>query len=171
MALIAYFGFWPVPVEPVSWDVPIAPGYAGAHAPNNRLAGLHSIALGGEEGPEHVVLARDGKLYASMVSGTILRMDPDGSAREVFVNTGGRVLGFDFDVAGSLIAADAMRGVLAIAPDRTITVLIGATKGGAVSYPNSLVVAGSGVFPSMDSEMRRLHNPQTAMLKMLSCTL
>lgn len=154
VALIAYFGFWPVPIEPVSWDAPIAPGYTGVHAPNNRLAGLHVIALGGEEGPEHVVLARDGKLYASMASGAVLRMNSDGSARDVFVNTGGRVLGFDFDAAGNLIAADAMRGVLAIAPDRTITVLIGATNGGAVSYPNSLVVAGSGKIYFTDSSAR-----------------
>jgi hypothetical protein len=32
-----------------------------------------------------------------MASGNIVRMNPDGSAQEVFANTGGRVLGFDFD--------------------------------------------------------------------------
>ncbi len=154
MALVAYLGFWPVPIAPVSWNAPTAPGYAGVHAPNNRLAGLQSIVLGSEEGPEHVVLAHDGKLYASMASGAILRMNPDGTTQELFVNTGGRVLGFDFDAAGNLIAADAMRGVLTIAPDRTITVLIGAANGDAVSYPNSLVVAGSGKVYFTDSSAR-----------------
>ena len=54
------------------------------------------IALGAEEGPEHFVLARDGKLYAGPASGNIERMNPDGSAQEVFANTGGRVPGFSF---------------------------------------------------------------------------
>lgn len=155
MALVVYLGFWPVPISPVSWDAPSAPGYTGVHAPNNRLAGLQLIALGDEEGPEHVALARDGKLYASMASGAILRMNPDGTAQEMFVNTGGRVLGFDFDADGNLIAADAMRGVLMIAPDRAITVLISAANGDAVSYPNSLAVAGgSGKIYFTDSSAR-----------------
>jgi hypothetical protein len=52
------------------------------------VANLQIIPLGLEEGPEHVVLARGGKLYAAMASGNILRMNPDGSAQEVFANTG-----------------------------------------------------------------------------------
>ena len=84
-----------MPVQPVSWKALPAPGYSGPHAVNERLANLQIIPLGTEEGPEHVVLARDGKLYAALASGNILRMNPDGSAQEVFANTGGRVLGFD----------------------------------------------------------------------------
>lgn len=154
LAMAAYLAFWPVPIEPVSWNAPAAPGYTGPHAPNNRLAGLQLIALGDEEGPEHVALARDGKLYASMASGAILRMNPDGSAQEVFVNTGGRVLGFDFDAAGNLIAADAMRGVLTIAPDRTIRMLADTVNGDPVRYPNSVVVASSGKIYLTDSSAR-----------------
>jgi len=40
-------------------------------------------------------LGPNGKLYAAVVSGNILSMDPDGTAQEVFANTGGQVLGFD----------------------------------------------------------------------------
>ncbi len=50
-----------------------------------------------------------------MENGDILRMDPDGAKQEVFANTGGRVLGFDFDAGGRMIAADPMKGLLAIA--------------------------------------------------------
>jgi sugar lactone lactonase YvrE len=98
-----------VPVEPVAWEGPKAPGYIGAHAVNQRLAGLQSIALGGDEGPEHVVL-RDGWLYSAVASGAILRMKPDGSAREEVVRTGGRPLGFDFDANGAMIIADPLHG-------------------------------------------------------------
>ena len=155
LALVAYLGLWPVPVEPVSWSAPVAPGYTGAHAPNDRLAHLNIIPLGGEEGPEHVALARDGKLYAAVVSGNILRMEPDGSAQEVFVNTSGRVLGFDFDAAGNLIAADAMRGLLSIGPDRRISVLADKVGGDApILYANSVVVAGNGKIYFSDSSTR-----------------
>ena len=153
-ALLAYLCLWPVPVRPVAWQSPAAPGYVGAHAVNQRLAGLQLISLGGDVGPEHVVLARDGKLYAAVASGNILRMNPDGSAREVFVNTGGRVLGFDFDAAGNLVAADAIRGLLSIAPDRTITVLADKVGTAPIRYADAVVVAGDGRIYFTDASMR-----------------
>ena len=153
-ALLAYLCLWPVPVRPVAWQSPAAPGYVGAHAVNQRLAGLQLISLGADVGPEHVVLARDGKLYAAVASGNILRMNPDGSAREVFVNTGGRVLGFDFDAAGNLVAADAIRGLLSIAPDRTITVLADKVGTAPIRYADAVVVAGDGRIYFTDASMR-----------------
>jgi sugar lactone lactonase YvrE len=112
------------------------------------------IALGPEEGPEHIVLARDGKLYAAVASGRILRMSPDGSAQEVFVDTGGRVLGFDFDAAGNLIAADAMKGLLAVGPDRRISVLADKVGDDPIRYADAVVVAGNGRIFFSDASMR-----------------
>jgi sugar lactone lactonase YvrE len=154
LALVAYLGMWPVPVEPVGWSAPKAPGYTGPHAPNSRLSGLQMIDVGGEEGPEHIAGGPDGKLYAAMASGRILRMQPDGSAREVFGDTRGRVLGFDFDAAGNLIAADAMRGLLVVAPDRRITVLADKVGGDPIRYANSVVVAGNGRIYFTDASQR-----------------
>jgi sugar lactone lactonase YvrE len=144
VALAAYLALWPVPIRAVSWQAPQAPGYVGAHAANSKLAGLTLIALGVDAGPEHVVLARDGKLYAAVASGNIVRMNPDGTAQEVFVNTGGRVLGFDFDGGGRIIAADAVRGLLAIGPDRKVTVLADQVGGDPIRYADAVVVARSG---------------------------
>ena len=155
LALAAYFLLWPVPVEPVAWKAPPDPGYGGAHARNQHLAGLQLISLGNEEGPEHVVLARDGRLYAAVASGNILRMKPDGSAQEVFANTGGRVLGFDFDATGNLIAADAIKGLLAIAPDRKITVLADRVgDNDPIRYADAVVVAGNGKIYFSDASTR-----------------
>ena len=154
LALVAYLAFWPVPIDPVSWKAPAAPGYVGPHAVNQKLAGLKMIDLGGEEGPEHIVLARDGKLYTTVLSGNILRMNPDGSGREVFANTGGRVLGFDFDAAGNLIAADAVKGLLSISPDRKITVLTDAVGSDPIRYADAVVVARNGKIYLSDASTR-----------------
>ena len=154
LALMAYLALWPVPIQPVSWKAPAASGYVGPHAANQKLAGLKMIDLGGEEGPEHVVLARDGKLYTTVLSGNILRMNPDGSGREVFANTGGRVLGFDFDAAGNLIAADAVKGLLSISPDRKITVLTDAVGGDPIRYADAVVVARNGKMYLSDASTR-----------------
>ena len=154
LALTAYLSLWPVPVEPVSWQAPAAPGYTGPHAANNRLSGIRLIDLGDETGPEHVALARDGKLYAAMASGNIVRMNPDGTAQEVFVNTGGRVLGFGFDATGNLIVADAMKGLLSIGPDRAVCVLINTVNGNPIRYANAVTVAANGKIYFTDASTR-----------------
>ena len=144
VALVAYLSLWPVPIKAVAWKAPAAPGYVGAHAANQRLARLSLMSLGTEAGPEHIVLARDGKLYAAVASGRITRMNPDGSAQEIFAETGGRVLGFDFDATGNLIAADAIHGLLAISPNRKVTLLTNQGGGQPVRYADAVVVARSG---------------------------
>ena len=164
--LVLYLVAWPVPVEPVVWEAKSAPGYSGPHAANNKLANLKLIALGStanpEEGPEHIVLAKDGKLYTTVASGNILRMAPDGSGQEVFANTGGRVLGFDFDAAGNLIAADAVKGLLSISPDKKVTVLtdkVMISAGGTpvadpIRYADAVVVATNGKMYFSDASTR-----------------
>jgi sugar lactone lactonase YvrE len=151
---IAYFAFAPVPVEAVTWQAPEAPGYVGPHAPNTKLAGLRQLSIGGEEGPEHVLIGPDGKLYAAVASGAILRMNPDGSALEKWVDTGGRVLGFDFDARGRLIAADAMRGLLAIDPDGKIEVLADKVGDDPIRYADAVVVAKNGKVYFTDASRR-----------------
>jgi len=153
-AAVLYLLAWPVPIRPVAWEAPAEPGYAGPHAVNTRLAKLQMIDLKGEVGPEHIVFGKDGKLYTTVASGNILRMDADGSQQQVFANTGGRVLGFDFDAQGQLIAADAMKGLLSIAPDGKITLLADQAGGAPILYANSVVVAKSGKIYFSDASGR-----------------
>lgn len=154
LALVAYLLLWPVPVRPVSWPASAAPGYVDAHAPNQRLAGLQLIDLGAEEGPEHVAFGPDGKLYAAVVSGALLRMNADGSAQQVFASTGGRVLGFAFDAAGNLIAADAYKGLVEIAPDGKARVLADKVGADPLRYVNAVIVAHNGLVYFTDSSTR-----------------
>ena len=154
VAVAAYLAAWPVPIQPVAWTAPAAPGYQGVHAPNQRLAQLNIIDLKGEVGPEHIAFGKDGKLYTTVLSGNILRMNPDGSGQEVFANTGGRVLGFDFDAAGHLIAADAVKGLLSIAPDGKVTVLADKVDGDPIRYADAVVVAQNGKMYLSDASTR-----------------
>jgi sugar lactone lactonase YvrE len=151
----AYLCLWPVPAEPVSWPAPTPPGYTGAHAPNTRLAELRTIDIKDEFGPEHIAIGPDGKLYAAMTSGSLLRMDPDGRSQEVFANTGGRVLGFDFDAEGRMIAADAMKGLLVITADARVAVLADRiSSDDPIRYANSIVVAPNGTIYFTDASGR-----------------
>lgn len=154
LGLVGYLALWPVPVAPVSWVAPAAPGYGGVHAPNQGLAGLQLISLGAEAGPEHIAIGPDAKLYAAVASGKLLRMNVDGSAQEVFARTSGRILGFAFDGAGNVIAADAVLGLLAIAPGGNVRVLVDEADGRPIGYANSVVVAGSGLVYFTDASTR-----------------
>jgi len=153
-AVVLYLCFWPVPAEPRSWTSPESQGYAGLHARNTRLANLQRIPLGGEQGPEHIAIGPDGKLYAAVASGNILRMNPDGSAQAVFARTGGRVLGFDFDSSGNLIAADAVKGLLSINPAGKVSVLADHVDGDPIRYADAVVVAADGMLYFSDASRR-----------------
>ncbi len=168
-ALGAYLLLWPVPIEPASWSAPKAPGYAGPHAANTRLATLRHLALGGDVGPEHVVVREEGGqtwiwmavVRADHTGGRIIRMKPDGSGREVIVDTGGRPLGFDFDAQGALVVADPMfgkhGGLLRVAgrgAAAKIEVLTDAVDGDALRYVDAAVIAKNGRVYFSDASRR-----------------
>jgi sugar lactone lactonase YvrE len=154
-ALAAYLLLWPVAIDPVPWAAPPPPGYSGPHLVNDKLKGLTLIALPpGESGPEHIAVGKDGKLYAAVASGKVLRMNLDGSGAETYADTGGRVLGFAFDAAGRLIAADAIKGLLAVNPDRTVAVLADTADGAPIRYADAVVVARSGLIYLSGASMR-----------------
>lgn len=152
--LLAYLSFWPVPIDPVQWIPPKFEGYTGPHAVNTKLANLQMIPMNGEEGPEQIVIGKDGKLYTTVAGGKILRMNQDGSGQEVFVKTGGRVLGFDFDANGNLIAADVDHGLISISPDKKITVLTHEVGGDPIRYADAVALAKSGKIYFSDASTR-----------------
>ena len=115
---------------------------------------MRLLSVAPEIGPEHIAFGPDGKLYTGVLSGAILRMDPDGRNVETFVNTGGRPLGLDFDATGQLIVADALRGLLVVEPGGRVSVLEGALTQGPVEYADAVQVARDGRILFTDASQR-----------------
>ncbi len=153
-AAASYLLLWPVPIEPQAWQAPRFGGYAAPHARNQRLAAATSLAIGAEVGPEHIEFGPDGMLYTGVLSGKILRMNPDGSGIETVADTGGRPLGLAFDAAGRLIVADALRGLLAIESDGHVIGLAGTADGTPILYADAVTVASDGRIIFTDATSR-----------------
>lgn len=152
---VAYLLLAPVVIEPQGWQTRAEPGYVGPHQVNQGLANLKLIDIHGEVGPEHIAMGPDGKLYATVASGKILRMQPDGSQFEVWLETRGRPLGIDFDAQGRAIVADAMLGLLAIDTNGKMSSLLAAlAPDDTVAFANSVVVAKTGKIYFSDASRR-----------------
>ncbi len=117
LALLAYLLLWPVPIDPVAWTPPPAPGWTGVYAENRALSAAERIAEGQGLGPEAVTIGPDGRVYTGYLDGRVVAIEPQGGSVEVLENTGGRPLGLSFGPDGTLWIADAVRGLMALAPD------------------------------------------------------
>jgi sugar lactone lactonase YvrE len=176
LVALAYLLWWPVPIEPVAWQAPAFAGYTGPYARNDRLASARAIPVAPDVGPEHIAFGPDGRLYTGVLSGSVLRMNADGSGLETFVNTGGRPLGLDFTGSGSLVVADAVRGLLEVRPDRSVTVLADRLDGSPILYADAVAVAANGYVYLTDAtgrfSPRQLGTFQAALFDVMehSCT-
>jgi sugar lactone lactonase YvrE len=143
--LAAYLLGWPVAIDPVAWQPASDPWLTGPFAGSQPFTGLQQPIPDLGEGPEAVAHGPDGFLYTGLQDGRIVRFRPDGEGgAELVAQTGGRPLGLRFDGHGHLIVADAFQGLLAVAPDRTITVLVETVDGQRLRFPNALDIAADG---------------------------
>ncbi len=172
----AYLCLWPVPVEPVAWQAPPAPGYVGVHAVNQRLSELAHAPLGDYIGPEDVTLGPDGWLYIAVEGGHILRLRPPASTGgdeatattdwqlERFASTGGRPLGLAFAPAGAtlpagwtesdLVVADAYIGLLRIDSRGEVELLTDEAAGRAIKYADGVDIDSQGIIYFTDASTR-----------------
>jgi sugar lactone lactonase YvrE len=147
--ILAYLLSWPVPIDPVIWR----PAANPRMVPNSCLSGIRSLPDIGP-GPESVAIGPDGRLYTGLQDGRVVRMLADGSGVETFVQTGGRPLGMKCDAGGNLIVADAFRGLLAVSPERKVTVLADRVNGVRMLFPNDLAIAADGTVWFSDASRR-----------------
>ena len=101
-----------------------------------------------------MLAAANGDLYAGLASGHIVRIDPATGASTILAHTGGRPLGMAFDSAGQLIVADAIKGLLSIAPDGKSTLLLAVSAQGPLHFPNAVAISANGNIYISDSSMR-----------------
>jgi sugar lactone lactonase YvrE len=155
---VLYLLFWPVPISPVAWTPPPAPPLTGPYQQNSLLAKTERLSLGTGNpkagagfGPEDVALDAQGRIYTGLDDGRLMRLQADGTRPEVFANTQGRPLGLAFDPSGNLIVADAIKGLLSIARDGSLSVLTNAAAGVPFGCTNDLDVAADGTIYFTDA--------------------
>jgi len=90
----------------------------------------------------------------ALADGRIMRLQADGTHPEVFSNTRGRPLGLAFDISGNLIVADAIKGLLSIAPDGSVSVLTTGADGVPFGCTNDLDVAADGTIYFTDASSK-----------------
>lgn len=143
-----YLAAWPVPFDPVAWSPPPAPSLP----PNDALARAERFGRD-LPGPEGIAIDREGRIFAGLKDGRIVRVARDGSA-VTLANTGGRPLGMQFDAAGRLIVCDAVKGLLAVSPDGSIRVLSTEQGGLPFRFVDDLDIAPDGTIYFTDASHR-----------------
>lgn len=144
LAAIVYLLVAPVPIEPVAWTPPTAPALTGQYEQNTRLSQVQRMSLGDGHSAEDVAFDSEGRIYAGLDDGRIIRLQASGIEPHVFSNTEGRPLGLAFDKTGNLIVADAIKGLLAIDKNGAVRVLVTEADGAKFGCLNDLDVAADG---------------------------
>lgn len=92
-------------------------GSDSPYAVNDRLSHAEAIGLNEVEGPEDVILDREGRLYGGTRQGWILRFSGEHfEKRELFARTGGRPLGLAFDRDDNLVVCVSGMGLYGVRP-------------------------------------------------------
>lgn len=151
----AYFLFWPIAIDPVAWTPSPNPGLTGQFAQKSGFDSLENLVPGVGLGPEDVTMGPDGYFYTGLQDGRIVRFKPeDGGRSELVVNTGGRPLGMKFDARGNLIVCDAFKGLISVAADRKVSVLVESINGKKMLFPDDIDIALDGKIWFSDASQR-----------------
>jgi len=129
-------------IEPVVWQPPKAPPRARQKASGSFALDVFDVP---GAGPEDVVLAEDGHVFAGLSDGRILRVSPDGRHVDTVADTGGRPLGIEIDADGELLVCDARLGVLRVDPrGRHVSTLVDRIDGTPMVFCNNGAIAPGG---------------------------
>jgi len=150
---IGYLIFWPIDVEPVTWQAPEDKGYTGVFQKNQNLQNPEKLSLQGFTGPEDIAIDSQGRIYAATQQG-IVRMDAGGLNPELWAETGGRPLGIDFDLDGNLIVADGYKGLISISPLAEITLLTSSADDISIGFADDVDVAENGMIYFSDASTK-----------------
>lgn len=122
--------------------------------PRKRL-----ISLPGE-GPEDVVVDREGKLIVGVNDGRVLRVDPMNGSVQELANTGGRPLGLEVLPNGHILICDSPKGLLELDPTNgQIRILMNEFYGRPLSFCSNVVAANDGtIYFSVSTTRYTIHH-------------
>jgi len=144
---LSYLLFMPTPGKPVAWKAPNAPSFeSGPYASNERLKMTRRIATGIGYGPEALVIEPStGDFLTGFADGAVARVGRDGQRSEILRKTGGRPLGLAICPDGSVLVADAIKGLVRIrSKDAPAEVLATEANGVPFKFVDSVVVDAGG---------------------------
>ena len=152
IAILISVAFVRSPINPEVWEPPKNPGFTGGFAPNSDLASMVLLPVPGH-GPEDVSCTADGSMITGLEDGRIIRMTLDGSF-EILGDTGGRPVGLQAMPDGSVIIADALKGLLRLQPDGSLQVLANEFEGRQILFADDLDISSDGVVWFSDASQR-----------------
>lgn len=147
-------GWWwaPSPIDAQAYQPSEPAPLSGAWAVNQALLSAQRIALVASAGAEDVAITEQGVIYVGTEGGDIVRILPSGEQQRL-VNTGGRVLGLHWSAMGTLIAADAYRGLLQITEQGKVSVLVNQVAGEPLGLVDDVDVASDGSIYFSDASL------------------
>jgi sugar lactone lactonase YvrE len=116
--LLAYLLLWPVEVDPEAWQAP--PDLGLGNCPDTLRA--QTRLAKDADGPEAIAFDREGRLLTGLADGRVVFVDDKGQLSLV-ANTGGRPLGIKVAPDGRIFVADAVKGLIAIETNGSVTPL------------------------------------------------
>lgn len=63
------------PIDPLAWDAPAAPQMTGVLEPNDTLMKAELLGQGQLHGPEDTAVDSQGRVYAGLADGRVVRLD------------------------------------------------------------------------------------------------
>ena len=130
-------------LDPVKVTLERTKGMAGLmpHEIAPKLAKAEILGAGKLDGPEDVILDKDGNLYCGNRDGRILRLSaPDYSEISVVAKIGGRPLGMAFDAEGRIVACVAGMGLLRVTLDGAVELLTDQTGRSLLSVQDDTAI-------------------------------
>ncbi|HWN11017.1 MAG TPA: SMP-30/gluconolactonase/LRE family protein [Pyrinomonadaceae bacterium] len=157
LVTILYLLLWPVAISPVAWTPPPAPALTGSYEQNSRLAHVERLGIVPPAkgfAPEDLALDAENRVYTGLDDGRIMRLEGTDGHWANFSDTHGRPLGMVFDSGGNLIVADAIKGLLSIGRDGSVSVLTTSADGVAFGCTNDLDIAADGTIYFTDASFK-----------------
>jgi sugar lactone lactonase YvrE len=150
----AYLLLFPVPIEPTAWTAPSPPPRTGLLAPNERLRAVERIGGPSVHQPESTAIDPEGRVYAGVADGRIVRIDPRTGSVTPFATTGGRPFGLAFDVDGRLYVSDAVKGLLRVSTSGEVTSLASGHAGVPFHFTDDVSIGPDGTAYFTDASSR-----------------